>query len=84
MTELVECESAQDICGCRVYKTKYEAVRSPRRTTHSYMALATPVPGSWNGQGLECNQAACHKLLKEKAAPKEILRFECDVCKNER
>eukprot|EP00435_Cladocopium_sp_Y103_P055485 s279_g18.t1 len=56
-------------------------------TNHAFLhGFATPVPGSWtwNGQRLECNQAACQKLLREKAAPEAILRFECDACKNAR
>ena len=54
-------------------------------TNHAFLhGFATPVPGSWNGQRLECNQATCQKLLREKAAPEAILRSECDVCTNER
>ena len=54
-------------------------------TNHAFLhGFATPVPGSWNGQRLECNQATCQKLLREKAAPEAILRSECDMCTNER
>ena len=55
------------------------------RDDHAFLhGFATPVPGSWNGQRLECRQATCEKLLQEKAALETILRAECDVCKDER
>jgi len=64
----------------KLYKTKCKT-----EANHAFWhGFATPVPGSWNGQRLERNQAGCQKLLREKAAPNAILRFECDVCKNER
>ena len=79
--------SAPRIFGCRVYKIIQNEVRNGAlsEANHAFLhGFATPVPGSWNGQRLERNQAACQKLLREKAAPNAILRFECDVCKNER
>jgi len=82
MTELVECEPTQDIWLQSLQNEVRNGALS--ETNHAFLhGFATVVPGSWNGQRL-CNQAACQKLLREKAAPEAILRSECDVCKNER
>ena len=83
VTELVECERTQDMWLQSLQNEVRNGVLS--EANHAFLhGFATPVPGSWNGQILECNQAACQKLLREKAAPEAILRLECDICKNER
>ena len=83
VTELVGCERTRDLW----LQSLQDEVRNGAlsETNHAFLrGFATPVPGSWNGQRLECRQATCEKLLQEKAAPKTILRAECDVCKDER
>ena len=83
VTELVECERTQDMW----LQSLQNEVRNGglSEANHAFLhGFATPVPGSWNGQRLECNQATCQKLLREKAASEAILCLECDMCKNER
>ena len=83
VTELVECERTRDFW----LQSLQDKVRNGAlsETTHAFLhGFAMPVPGSWNGQRLECSQATCEKLLREKAAPETMLRAECDVCRDER
>ena len=83
VTELVECERTRDIWLQSLQNEVRN--RALSETRHAFLhGFATCVPGSWNGQRLECNKAACQKLVTEKASPEEIQRLECDVCKNER
>ena len=83
MTELVECKRTQDMWLQSLQNEVRNGALS--EANHAFLrGFATAVPGSWNAQTLECNQARCQKLLEEKAAPEAILRFECNVCKRER
>ena len=83
LTELVECERTRDIWLQTVQNEVRNGALSD--TNHQFLhGVATRVPGSWNGQKLECGQASCQKLLTERATPEKIKRFECHMCKTER
>eukprot|EP00438_Fugacium_kawagutii_P001459 Skav211876 [mRNA] locus=scaffold1431:374175:389938:+ [translate_table: standard] len=83
VTELVECERTGDIW----LQTLQNEVRNGAlsETNHQFLhGFATRVPGSWNGQKLECSNASCQELLTQKASPEKIQRLECKMCSAER
>ena len=83
LTELVECERTRDVWLQALQNEIRDGKLS--ETNHAFLhGLETPVPGSWNGQKLDCGNSRCQELLKEKATPKQIHAEECRVCRDER
>ena len=42
------------------------------------------MPGCWNGDRLECKNAACEAMLQRKTPATRIKHMECDACRRER
>ena len=83
LTELVECERTRDVWLQALQNEIRDGKLS--ETNHAFLhGLETPVPGSWNGQKLDCGNSRCQELLKGKATPKQIHAEECRVCRDER
>ena len=83
MTELVECERTHDVWLQTLQNEIRNGTLSP--TNHAFLHGAeTDVPGSWNGQGLDCGCATCHALMTGKATPAKIREGERGACKRER
>ena len=83
ITELVQCERTHDVW---LQKLQGE-LRSGKlsEANHAFLhGRDTCVPGSWNGEWLECGNGACQALLDAKACKEKMRRWECKTCQKER
>ena len=83
MTELTQCERTRD----KWLQGLQNEIRTGALTdcNHAFLhGQDTKVPGSWNGETLECNHPTCQALLEKKATPTIIRQRECNVCQQER
>ena len=83
ITELEQCERTRDTWLQRLQQQIREGALSA--DNHAFLhGHDTGVPGSWSGEKLDCENAACQQLLQSKVAPARIRRLECEQCQQER
>ena len=83
VTQLTECERTRDAW----LRNLQDEIRNGALSSinHAFLhGFETPVPGSWNGHRLECENVACKAMLQRKMSGTRIQQMECDVCHNER
>ena len=83
ITELEQCERTRDTW----LQTLQQQIREGALSADNHAFLHghdTGVPGSWSGEKLDCENAACQQLLQRKVVPARIRRLECKQCQHER
>ena len=83
ITELEQCERTRDTW----LQTLQQQIREGALSADNHAFLHghdTGVPGSWSGEKLDCENAACQQLLQRKVVPARIRTLECKQCQHER
>ena len=83
ITELEQCERTRDTW----LQTLQQQIREGALSADNHAFLHghdTGVPGSWSGEKLSCENAACQQLLQRKVVPARIRTLERKQCQHER